>query len=74
MSIIPKYMCGIPGSKQKSNVKQVKVATSVVKKVMERVTTRTIRAMQDFAETSDIRFLLFIQRHLAAIKNENGDL
>ena len=54
--------------------KPVKVATSVVKRVMERITARTIRALQDYSETGDVRYLLIVQRHLTAIKNENGDL
>jgi hypothetical protein len=61
------------GFKDKSG-KLEKVVTSVVKRVMERVTTRTIRALQDYSETGDPRFLLIVQRELTAVKNENGDL
>lgn len=65
--------CFLSGTKAKMS-KPVKVATSVVKRVMERITARTIRALQDYAETGDVRYLLMVQRHLTAIKNENGDL
>ncbi|XP_070186600.1 nuclear factor NF-kappa-B p100 subunit-like [Littorina saxatilis] len=69
----PKASSKKEGGKEKSS-KPVKVATSVVKRVMERITTRTIRALQDYAETGDVRYLLIVQRHLTVIKNENGDL
>ncbi|KAL8616973.1 hypothetical protein ACOMHN_041891 [Nucella lapillus] len=60
-------------TKEKSDT-SLKTATQVVKRVMERITTRTVRALQDFSETGDCRYLLIVQRHLTAFKNENGDL
>ncbi|KAK7498584.1 hypothetical protein BaRGS_00010244 [Batillaria attramentaria] len=54
--------------------KPMKAATAVVKRIMDRLTARTVRALQDYSETSDVRYLLLVQRHLTAVKNENGDL
>ncbi|ESO88995.1 hypothetical protein LOTGIDRAFT_106471 [Lottia gigantea] len=39
-----------------------------------KIIERTLTAMQDYAETSDIRYLLLVQRHLASVQNKNGDL
>ncbi|XP_041362807.1 nuclear factor NF-kappa-B p105 subunit-like [Gigantopelta aegis] len=39
-----------------------------------RIAQRTVSALRDYAETSDIRYLLLVQRHLAGVSNENGDL
>ncbi|KAL8565005.1 hypothetical protein ACOMHN_003381 [Nucella lapillus] len=52
----------------------VKATTAVVKRIIQRITAKTVLALRDYSETGDPRYLLLVQRHLMAIRNENGDL
>lgn len=57
-------MCSVPG----------KIELSKKKDEAIRMAQRTAVALREYAETGDIRYLLLVQRHLASIQNENGDL
>ena len=37
------------------------------------IAERTSLALQDYAKTGDIMYILLIQRHLVAVQDENGD-
>ncbi|XP_046550036.1 nuclear factor NF-kappa-B p105 subunit-like isoform X1 [Haliotis rubra] len=53
---------------------QGKIELSKKKDEAIRMAQRTAVALREYAETGDIRYLLLVQRHLASIQNENGDL
>ncbi|XP_071105685.1 nuclear factor NF-kappa-B p105 subunit-like [Haliotis cracherodii] len=63
-------------SASKKDPKQVpgKIELSKKKDEAIRMAQRTAVALREYAETGDIRYLLLVQRHLASIQNENGDL
>ena len=37
------------------------------------IAERTSLALQDYAKTGDIMYILLIQRHLVAVQDDNGD-
>jgi hypothetical protein len=39
-----------------------------------RTTERTVKALQTYASTGDIRQLLLVQRYLTSVPDHNGDM
>lgn len=39
-----------------------------------RMTERTVKALQSYASTGDIRQLLLVQRYLTSVPDQNGDM
>lgn len=56
-----------------STVTQSELTPDCMEALAWRVAENTALALQEFAKTGNIAYLLVIQRHLVAVQDENGD-